>query len=135
MTKMDMIWVAVASMLHPSTLSKQTVTRQMIAHRVLELFGTVITPVVVEKHLVSSIDRQADKNQPSRGGSRNRYLFRTHDGSIPSMNGGFRLYKAADTPYDAHEKTAKTHPEEAAFVPEYRHYVLWYTQNYLNSQH
>ncbi len=135
MTKMDMIWIAAASLLYPSTSSKRTITRKAIQGRVTELFGVSITPVVVERHLVSSVDRQADKGQPSRGGSRNRYLYRTHDGITPSLSGNFRLYKTADTPHDAHEKTGKTLPEVEMVAAEYQHFLHWYTAQYLNAPH
>jgi hypothetical protein len=135
MTKMDMIWIAVASLLAPSTSSQHTVTRQAIQARVAELFGESITPVVIDRHLVSSVDRQADHAQPARGGSRNRYLFRTIDGFSPSSYGRFRLYKTVDTQYDGHEKTGKTLPGVTAIAADYQHYLTWYITNYIDSRH
>lgn len=133
MTKMDMIWVAVASMLHPETSASKTVTRGQIEAQVAKLFGASITPVMIERHLVSSEDRQADKADPRRGGSRNRYLFRTADGNAPSRDGRFRLYKQADTKHDGWEKTGPTHPDPAAVAGEYRYLIEWYKGQYVAS--
>ena len=135
MTKMDMIWVAVASLIAPSTLSSRTVTRQAIQNRAVELFGESVAAVLIDRHLVSSVDRQADRSIPTRGGSRNRYLFRTIDGVSPSDRGNFRLYKAADARHDAHEKTGKTLPAVAAVSAEHQHYLNWYVTNYINAPH
>lgn len=135
MTKMDMIWIAVASLIAPNTSSGQTVTRQAIQARVDELFGESVTPVVIDRHLVSSVDRQADRTIPARGGSRNRYLFRTIDGVSPSNRGNFRLYKTGDAQYDGHEKTGKTLPEVAAVSTEHQHYLEWYLTKYINAGH
>jgi hypothetical protein len=130
---MDMVWAAVASMLHPETSSSRTVTRSEIEATVEKLFVASITPVMVERHLVSSEDRMADKEQPQRGGSRNRYLFRTSDGTMPARDGRFRLYKNADAKYDGWEKTGPTHPDASAIPTEYRHLVEWYAGKYANS--
>jgi hypothetical protein len=130
---MDMIWVAVASLLHPITTESTTVTRGQIESQVLELFGTSITPVMIEKHLVSFEDRQADKANPRRGGSRNRYLFRTENGRTPSRQGRFRLYKQADSTHDGWEKTGPTHPEPSAIEPEYRPLIEWYKAQYADA--
>lgn len=135
MTKMDMIWVAVASLISPHTSSTRTVTRQAIEARVAELFGESVTSVVINSHLVSSVDRQADRAIPARGGSRNRYLFRTLDGISPSNRGNFRLYKTADARHDGHEKTGKMLPEVAAVSKEHQHYLDWYMANYVNAGH
>lgn len=101
----------------------------------MELFGESVTPVVIDRHLVSSVDRQADRSIPARGGSRNRYLFRTVDGIYPSNRGSFRLYKTVDAQHDGHEKTGKTLPETAAVSMEHQHYLHWYLGNYINSGH
>ncbi len=132
MTKMDMVWVAVASLLHPEISASRTVTRGEIEAHVTKLFGALLTPVMVERHLVSSIDRMADKDQPKRGGSRNRYLFRTSDGKAPSDNGRFRLYKQIDAGHDGWDKTGPTHPDASAIPPEHSHLVDWYTRQYAN---
>lgn len=134
MTKMDMIWIAVASLIAPNTSSSQTVSRQAIQARVGDLFGESVTPVVIDRHLVSSVDRQADRAIPARGGSRNRYLFRTVDGVTPSERGHFRLYKTTDARHDGHEKTGKTLPELAAVPVEHQHYLLWYMNSYINAE-
>jgi hypothetical protein len=133
MTKMDMIWVAVTSMLHPDFRSNNTVTRGQIEAQVAKLFGVSITPVMIERHLVSSVDRQADKENPKRGGSRNRYLFKTADGSAPAVDGRFRLYKQADAKHDGWEKTGPLHPKLLAVTPEYRNLIEWYNDHYVVS--
>ena len=135
MTKMDMIWIAVASLIAPNASSGYTVTRQAIQARVKELFGESVTPVVINRHLISSVDRQADRTIPTRRGSRNRYLFRTIDGVSPSDRGNFRLYKKADASHDGHEKTGKALPEVAAVSTEHQHYLVWYKTNYINAGH
>jgi hypothetical protein len=133
MTKMDMIWVAVASLLHPDTRSSKTVTRSDIESTVSKLFGKSLTPVMIERHLVSSEDRMADKDNPQRGGSRNRYLFRTVDGNAPSREGRFRLYKLNDAKHDGWDKTGPSHPEVSAVRSEYRHLIAWYRQEYAST--
>ena len=130
MTKMDMIWVAAAGLIHPSMTPATTVTRRQIEAKVKALFGASITPVMVERHLVSSEDRLADKADPRRGGSRNRYLFRTSDGVTPSRTGGFRLYKNADRGHDGLEKTGPTHPAREAVDAKYCDLLDWYEARY-----
>ena len=132
MTKMDMIWIAVANLLHPHTSASRTVTRTDIEKEVSRLFDASLTTVMIERHLVSSVDRMADKDQPKRGGSRNRYLFRTASGSTPTQEGRFRLYKNVDSPYDGWEKTGPTHPDPAAVSPEYKPLIEWYLGAYVN---
>jgi uncharacterized membrane protein len=135
MTKMDVIWIAVASLIAPNTSSSRTVTRQAIQVRVAELFGESVTPVVIDRHLVSTVDRQSDHAIPTRGGSRNRYLLRTVDGVTPSNRGTFRLYKTADARHDGSEKTGKTSPVVAAVSTEHQHYLDWYMAHYVNAGH
>lgn len=130
MTKMDMIWVAVASMIQPSTDSSKTVARSEIAAKVTELFGATLTPVMIEKHLVSWEDRQADKANPRRGGSRKRYLFKTVDGHTPFGKGQFRLYKATDRTRDGWEKDGPTCPVREAVADDYCHLIDWYRTRY-----
>ena len=127
---MDMIWVAVASMIHPTTASSKTITRGEIEVQVLKLFGTTLTPVMIEKHLVSWENRQADKALPRRGGSRNRYLFKTADSHTPSRDGRFRLYKVADGTRDGWEKDGPTCPDRKAVADDHRHLVDWYETHY-----
>ena len=126
MTKMDMIWVEVASLLHPRTEANVFVEKSQIDSKVLELFSETITPVMIDKHLVNSEDRQADWVNPSRGGNRNRYLVRGEHGS-------FRLYKQRDGESDAWDKTGPTHPHPNNIDPEYRHLVTWYGSEYVNA--
>ena len=125
MTKMDMVWVAVSSLLHPRTEANVFVEKSQIDSKVLELFGDTIMPVMINKHLVNSEDRQADRTNPIRGGSRNRYLVRGEHGS-------FRLYKQCDGESDAWDKTGPTHPDPNNMVAEYRHLVTWYGSEYVN---
>ena len=130
---MDMVWVAVASLLHPETTALRTVTRSEIESQVLKLFGATLTTVMIERHLVSSEDRMADKEQPQRGGSRNRYLFRTSNGTTPTRDGRFRLNKAADAMYNGWEKTGANHPDLEAVSPEYKPLLEWYGREYVNA--
>lgn len=127
---MDMIWVAVANMIHPITASSKTVTRGEIEAQVSELFGATLKPVMIERHLVSWEDRQANKTLPRRGGSRNRYLFKTSDGHTPARDGRFRLYKAADGTHDGWEKVGRTCPDREAVADDHRHLVDWYETRY-----
>ena len=122
MTKMDMVWVATANLLHPATTTTPTLTRGQIEAEVDTLFGETITPVMIERHLVNSVDRMADKDQPQRGGSRNRYLVRVGD--------RYRLYKRTDSQTDAWEKTGPTHPNSESIDHQYVHLVDWYEQSY-----
>ena len=125
MTKMDMVWVAVATIIHPRAASSVFVTKSKIDSTVAKLFGEIITPVMINKHLVNSEDRQADRSNPQRGGSRNRYLVR-------GGHGDFRLYKSSDSSSDAWEKTGPTRPDPNKLDPDYRHLVSWYETNYIN---
>ena len=119
---MSMVWVASASLLHPDASGARTVTKRQIDEQVESLFGASITPVMINKHLVNSEDRQADKSNPARGGSRNRYLVRDCS--------GFRLYKKADAETDAWEKTGPTHPKREAVGGQFAHLVDWYERTY-----
>ena len=133
MSKMDKIWVALANLIYQTRQTSQNVlfTIRDILREVQRLFpGTDITPVMLEKHLVSWEDRMADKKFPARGGSRNRYLFRTDNGVTPSASGNFRLYKQVDTPYDGWEKTGKTCPNPNDVLPQYRNLISWYQNQY-----
>lgn len=127
MTKMDKVWVAVATLLSPRTSSDASVTRSQIESKVRELFGDHIPPVMIEGHLVNSEDRHADQKNPRRGGSRNRYLVRSGDGR-------FRLYKTSDYRTDAWEKTGPTKPNKDKVDPEYRHLLDWHEKEYANAQ-
>jgi hypothetical protein len=122
MTKMDMVWVAVASLIHPETNADYVVSKQDIDRSVSHLFNVSITPVMIEKHLVNSEDRQADKSNPSRGGSRNRYLAKA--------DRGYRLYKSRDRDSDAWDKTGPTHPDPNNLNPEFIYLVDWYQTDY-----
>ncbi len=126
MTKMDMVWVAVATIIHPRTAPSVLVTKSKIDSTVAKLFGETITPVMINKHLVNSEDRQADRGNPQRGGSRNRYLVR-------GEHGDFRLYKLGDSSSDAWDKTGPTHPDPNRLDADYVHLVSWYENDYVNS--
>ena len=130
MTKMDMVWISLASLLYPRTSRAITCSQQDIETKVSELFGEKINSTMISSHLVSTIDRQADKKQPSRGGSRNRYLFRTTDGGAPDIAGGYRLVKSVDKKFDAWEKTGKTFPETNSIDLAYRNLISWYQVEY-----
>ena len=117
-----MIWIVVAKSLRSNINS--SLTRTEIQEQVFDLFQVEkIAPVMIEKHLVSSEDRQADKNNPRRGGSRNRYLFRKDDGE-------FRLYKKADGVHDGRDKTGPYHPKIDNLPSEYQVLVAWYMNEY-----
>ncbi len=121
MTKMNMVWIAVAKLLHSHTAS--FVTKKDIDELVFKLFQTKITPAMINSHLVSSVDRQADKANPQRGGSRNRYLYKEN-------NGKFRLYKEADGIHDGWEKTGRICPSIDDMPSEYHYLVTWYQTEY-----
>lgn len=126
MTKMDMVWVTVAKFIYPDVSSQTKITKEEIDTAVDDLFQKNITPVMINVHLVSSVDRQADKNVPRRGGSRNRYL-------VKDKNGYFRLYKKADGFHDGWEKTGPYCPAINNVNPEYRNLVTWYETEYFGS--
>lgn len=130
---MDTIWIATATLIHPSTVDTDLVSQSQIIEKIDEMFETKITPIMLGKHLVSFIDRMADKKNIIRGGSRNRYLFRTSDGANPKSNGNFRLYKNRDQQHDGRDKTGKTCPSKDDIDPEYYHLLNWYSQEYINS--
>jgi len=93
-------------------------------------FPIQITPIMITHHLVSWKDRQADKNNPKQGGSRNRYLFQTLDGQSPAKNGSFRLHKKTDSIFDGCDKTGKVHPENKSVPKEYLYLLDWYSRTY-----
>jgi len=124
MTKMNMVWIAVAKLLHSHSV--RSVTESDIKRLVEGLFGAEITPVMINVHLVASEDRQADKANPWRGGSRNRYLSRASDGR-------FRLYKKSDELHDGFDKTGPTHPPVDSLPDEYKYLVSWYENEYFLS--
>ncbi len=125
-TKMDMVWIAVASLIHPEVNMRITVGKEDIDRMVQELFKKIIIPVMINRHLVNSEDRQADVFNPQRGGSRIRYLYRDDVGR-------FRLYKNIDHNSDGWEKTGRTCPEPDNVTGEFRHLIDWYRSNYINS--
>ena len=129
-TKMDKIWVTTAMLLHPDTTNQKLVTRREIENLVWQEWQTEITPIMIEKHLVSWEDRQADKKNISRGGSRNRYLFKTVNGATPSSAGKFRLYKKDDEQYDGWDKTGPTYPKKINFNDKYHYLIDWYLRAY-----
>lgn len=126
MTKMNMVWVAVAKCIYPATQSAAKVTKEEIDTMVYRLFSNRITPVMITHHLVNSVDRQADKMNPWRGGSRNRYL-------VKDTNNYFRLYKYVDNSSDGWEKTGPCCPSMDQIDQEFRGLVDWYTTVYYRS--
>ena len=130
MTKMDKIWIATATLIKPNTNKTCLVTLKQIIDQVWTLWQTTITPIMVEKHLVSHVDRQADTNNPSRGGSRNRYLFRTIDGEHPSDSGQFRLYMKSDEKYDGWDKDGPICPNKNKIELKYHTLIDWYLEKY-----
>lgn len=130
MIKTDMIWIATAVLIYPDTLPRKYVSELQIEKEVARLFDTRITPIMVTKHLVSWEDRQADRVDPRRGGSRNRYLFQTENGTKPSGEGKFRLYKQADGQYDGWEKTGRICPDAESIPSNFHYLVEWYKAQY-----
>ena len=127
---MDMCWIAAAILIHPQTDPIFLVSNGLIERKVKSMFGEDITRIMIDRHLVSWEDRQADKTQPKRGGSRNRYFFRTIDGQKPAENGKFRLYKLSDSVYDGMDKTGKIHPDPTEIPQEYHYLLDWYQSEY-----
>ncbi|HRJ50065.1 MAG TPA: hypothetical protein PKU91_06010 [Phycisphaerales bacterium] len=134
MTKMDMIWCATASLIHPAMGCVRTVPLDAILAKVASLYGDdlKITPVMVTHHLVSWQDRQADQSHPDRGGSRNRYLFRTVDGRTPAPNGDFRLSKSIDHQYDGWDKNGPASPRHDVLNEDARGFVKWFRDQYFH---
>ena len=50
MTKMDMVWIAVATLIGPQTARSVAVSKDDIDQRVHALFQTHITPVMITTH-------------------------------------------------------------------------------------
>jgi hypothetical protein len=125
-TKMDMVWIAVASAIHPEIRDDIGVRKEDIHTAVADLFGESITPVMITRHLVNSVDRQADSSNPQRGGSRNRYLVRNEQGV-------YRLYKSQDGATDAWEKTGPTCPDPNRIADRFQDLIVWYQNDYIGS--
>lgn len=126
MIKMDMVWVAVAKLIYPDVSLETKVSKKEIDSEVYQLFQTKITPVMINMHLVNSVDRQADMKEPRRGGSRKRYL-------VKDKNDYFRLYKTSDGINDGWEKTGPFCPAIENVNPEYKNLVIWYEAEYIES--
>ena len=122
MTKMNMVWVAVATLIYPDTRLTRLVSKEEIDARVQELFQTDITPVMITHHLVASEDRQRDHRKPRRGGSRNRYLAKQGD--------RYRLYRLSDQPNDGLDKTGPYCPAADHVAADYRYLIQWYRRDY-----
>ena len=129
-TKQDMIWCAVASLVYPETSSNYLVSEEDLVREVQRLFGATLTPLQYQWHLVSWRDRMANKKTPSRGGCRLRYLFRTKDGQSCDRQGDYRLYRLEDRRYDGRDKDGRTHPEKSSLRPEHGYLVDWYLARY-----
>lgn len=134
MNKMDQIWVATATLIYPNIECTYLVSGSQIIEQIKAMFNADITPVMLNAHLVSFIDRHANVQNQNRGGSRNRYLFRTIDGNTPNSNGDFRLFKSRDQQYDGWDKTGKTCPTMEDIDKNYYYLINWYNQEYLNSE-
>lgn len=129
MNKMTKFWLATASLLHPAVSTERLVTLKQIQQKHSELFNEAL-PQSLEQQLISWKRRYADNNQPTRGGSRNRYLFRTTDGYAPSTNGKFRLYKLSDSQHDGTDKTGPTNPGIGDVDLNFAYLVNWYLNAY-----
>lgn len=126
MTKMDMVWISVATLIHPQTNAEIAVTKDEIERMVLSLFNETITPVMINSHLINSVDRQADQANPRRGGSRNRYLFRV-------AGDRFRLYKTTDQHSNAWDKTGPSSPIRENIDDSFHRLIDWYINGYIDS--
>lgn len=122
--KISMVWIVVAESLRSG--HAQSLGQDEIIHAVREKFQKEIPPVMISGHLVGSEDRQSDKSNPQRGGSRNRYLSKEPDGR-------FRLYKKADEPRDGLDKTGPYCPSLEKLPQEYHYLVEWYESEYFPS--
>jgi hypothetical protein len=132
MNKMSKYWVATASLLYPDTSPRKLVTRDQIRSKHEELFGEALSPSL-EQQLISWKRRYADNQAPTRGGSRNRYLFRTSDGRTPDPSGRFRLYKRSDGIYDGTDKSSgPTCPARDDVEDKFRYLLDWYIVSYGN---
>jgi hypothetical protein len=130
MNKMTKYWLATASLLYPATSPELLVTLNQIGHKHQELFGEALARNL-EQQLISWKPRYADNKIPTRGGSRNRYLFRTDDGRTPSPRGRFRLYKLSDAEHDGPEKSSGPMcPARAEVQEEFRYLIDWYLACY-----
>jgi hypothetical protein len=129
---MDKIWIATASLLYPNLNANKLIAATQIRQQVQKLFGTEVSTSLMA-HLVSWKDRNLDKLSPSRGGSRNRYLFQTSDGARPSheSGGGYRLYKSADAQFDGAGKDGRNCPGVGNIPNEYDYLRTWYLDDYL----
>lgn len=133
MNKMTKYWVATASLLYPFISSEKLVTRDQIRRKYLDLFGETLSQNL-EQHLISWKDRNADKGMPTRGGSRNRYLFKTNDAVTPDSDGRFRLYKLSDSDFDGVDKSlGPTCPAREEVLDEFHYLIDWYVGNYRES--
>ena len=126
MTKMDKIWIAVATLIHPNFRAMVTVSKAEIDAQVHAMFQIEVTPVMITHHLVGSEDRQRDRNNPQRGGSRNRYLTR-------DANGRFRLYRKSDAINDGRDKSGPYCPKAENVCPGHRYLLDWYIACYFAS--
>lgn len=129
-SKMDMIWIATAKLIHPSVSATTLVDGGLIQQEIARIFHETITPVMLNKHLVSWENKQTNPKTGSGGGSRNRYLFRTTDGLTPDARGRFRFYKHTDSTYDGTDKTGPTCPERQAVQEQYWYLLDWYESKY-----
>lgn len=129
MTKMDKLWVTVAKLLYPETHNNHLVDSAEIKKEYKSLFGVEISPHLIF-HLISWKARNIDKENPSRGGSRNRYFFKTDDGINPSLNGGYRLYKNTDSFFDGEGKDGPICPHEDRMPVEFHFLRNWYLEDY-----
>lgn len=134
MNKMTRYWVATASLLYPDTSPEQLVTLDQIRQKHQELFREALAKSL-EQQLISWKRRYADNEYPTRGGSRNRYLFRTDDGRTPAPLGRFRLYKLIDTDYDGLEKSfGPTCPDREVVQREFHYLIDWYLASYRGTE-
>lgn len=131
MTKMDKIWIATASLLYPETSTHKLLDENGINEQIKKFWpGIDIDMRMLREHLVSTVRRVQNPQNPNAGGSRNRYLFRSEDGISPSIKGKFRLYKGVDSQFDGKEKDGKYHPSREDIETGFQYLVDWYCNFY-----
>lgn len=133
MTKMNKIWLTTAHLLHSIWPENRLVTKNEIQNKYKELFQEDAPSSKLINHLISCEPRNTGKNDPTQGGSRNRYLFKTSDGIYPDKKGDFRLYKLSDAPFDSSDKTGPSHPEKNNTAKQFHYLIDWYLDNYFQS--
>lgn len=134
MHKMDKTWITVATLIYPETSSTKCVSPKEVASKMNSMFNEKINYTLLGGHLVSTKDRMYSKSNPSIGGSRNRYFFKTFDGKTPDSKEKVRLYKKKNRMYDGLDKTGKTCPNMDDIDPKFYYLVEWHKSHYIDAE-